>query len=319
KLELTGGTVSHEDPTLAISAGRSGVFHVAWNDEHGQVQTASGRVTCARRWASDDRVDRVAGGVGELRLAGAGWAGDLAAAARSARLDPARRTPGSMAAARESRRRAARAHSRRRASRRVRAAAEAAWRRPADHAAARRMDRGGRSLLARRAARRRSVPAGLRLIGLGELDPSAERVGADRSRTRRTALQRTGRRATQPLRAVERSALDPTLHGTGIRSERTGFDRRQDRACMVRRRTVPTDQSGHRPSGPRFRRRPRRALAVAQGTRPGADDGLARRAVPARRIRAEPAVRNRQVLGRSPAVRQRYARTAPLRARPRDT
>ncbi len=49
KLELTGGTVSHEDPTLAISAGRSGVFHVAWNDEHGQLQTASARVTCARR------------------------------------------------------------------------------------------------------------------------------------------------------------------------------------------------------------------------------------------------------------------------------
>jgi hypothetical protein len=49
KLALTGATVSAKDPALAISVGRSGVFHVAWLDEQEQLQSASVRVRCARR------------------------------------------------------------------------------------------------------------------------------------------------------------------------------------------------------------------------------------------------------------------------------
>ena len=49
KLALTGASVSHGDSTLAMSAGRAGVFHIAWADDHDQLQTASVRVTCPRR------------------------------------------------------------------------------------------------------------------------------------------------------------------------------------------------------------------------------------------------------------------------------
>ncbi|HEX3433995.1 MAG TPA: hypothetical protein VHT25_08045 [Solirubrobacteraceae bacterium] len=49
KLALAGATVSAKDPALAVSIGRSGVFHVAWLDEHEQLRSASVRVRCARR------------------------------------------------------------------------------------------------------------------------------------------------------------------------------------------------------------------------------------------------------------------------------
>jgi len=49
KIKLTLAAVSHEYPSLAISAGRSGIFHIAWIDDHEQLQSASVRVLCARR------------------------------------------------------------------------------------------------------------------------------------------------------------------------------------------------------------------------------------------------------------------------------
>jgi hypothetical protein len=49
KIELALAAVSHEDPSLAISAGRSGTFHLAWVDDHGQLQSAAVRVLCPRR------------------------------------------------------------------------------------------------------------------------------------------------------------------------------------------------------------------------------------------------------------------------------
>ena len=48
KLTLSGATVSAKDPALAISVGRFGVFHLAWLDEHEQLQSASVRVRCER-------------------------------------------------------------------------------------------------------------------------------------------------------------------------------------------------------------------------------------------------------------------------------
>ena len=42
-------SVSREHTTLALSAGRRGVFHVAWVDPRNQLQSASVRVMCARR------------------------------------------------------------------------------------------------------------------------------------------------------------------------------------------------------------------------------------------------------------------------------
>ncbi len=47
ELVLTGATVSHEDPSLTVSAGRAGIFNIAWDGEHNQLETASLRVTCA--------------------------------------------------------------------------------------------------------------------------------------------------------------------------------------------------------------------------------------------------------------------------------
>jgi hypothetical protein len=41
--------VSHEHTSLALSAGRRGVFHVAWVDPTNELQSASVRVVCARR------------------------------------------------------------------------------------------------------------------------------------------------------------------------------------------------------------------------------------------------------------------------------
>jgi hypothetical protein len=49
KLALMGAAVSNEDPVLAVSAGRSGVFHIAWLDDGEQLHSASVRVLCARR------------------------------------------------------------------------------------------------------------------------------------------------------------------------------------------------------------------------------------------------------------------------------
>jgi hypothetical protein len=49
KIRMTLAAVSHEDPSPVISAGRSGIFHVAWVDDHNQLQSASVRVLCSRR------------------------------------------------------------------------------------------------------------------------------------------------------------------------------------------------------------------------------------------------------------------------------
>jgi hypothetical protein len=49
KIRMTLVAVSHEDPSPVISAGRSGIFHVAWVNDHNQLQSASVRVLCARR------------------------------------------------------------------------------------------------------------------------------------------------------------------------------------------------------------------------------------------------------------------------------
>jgi hypothetical protein len=42
-------SVSHEHTTLALSAGRRGVFHVAWVDPRNELQSMSVRVVCAHR------------------------------------------------------------------------------------------------------------------------------------------------------------------------------------------------------------------------------------------------------------------------------
>jgi hypothetical protein len=49
KLQMPLATVSHEDALSVISVGRAGIFHLAWIDEHNQLQSASVRVICARR------------------------------------------------------------------------------------------------------------------------------------------------------------------------------------------------------------------------------------------------------------------------------
>jgi hypothetical protein len=49
KITLAQAAVLHEDPATSASVGRSGIFHVAWVDEHKEVQSSSVRVVCARR------------------------------------------------------------------------------------------------------------------------------------------------------------------------------------------------------------------------------------------------------------------------------
>jgi hypothetical protein len=49
RITLTKAAVSHEDAASSVSVGRSGVFHLAWLDDHNQVESASARVMCARR------------------------------------------------------------------------------------------------------------------------------------------------------------------------------------------------------------------------------------------------------------------------------
>lgn len=49
KIRMTPAVVSHENPSPFVSVGRSGIFHLAWVDDHNDVQIASARVVCARR------------------------------------------------------------------------------------------------------------------------------------------------------------------------------------------------------------------------------------------------------------------------------
>jgi hypothetical protein len=48
-------SVSREHTTLALSAGKRGVFHVAWVDPRNQLQSASVRVACAHRQSTFER------------------------------------------------------------------------------------------------------------------------------------------------------------------------------------------------------------------------------------------------------------------------